>query len=501
MFQQDTLSHTFSIFHFFPICFHNFSIFPIVSLSHAFSYLHKLKINHYISAEVKVETLECMRIYLHDHDSKARFLQPGSGRWGPAVWQEDEENGDSIDWEPLERILGRAWWETDGKRHETGNSVKWHETVRETVRNSIKRHAICEMVCGFGAQGLLAHQVDLTWNKSPGSMADSRELPVEKIVLVIGETGVGKSTIVNMLYNRDPSVDCCKYPQPTGSTSSAVTRFSTMQFDFVRKWALLDTIGVGDPNLSQQQILGSIRNLIKNTSKGVHSVVVVMKMGRASHASRANAHVLSYLFSPRNIKTHGVLVLTHWEGDLGNEDRDLADWHARDPEMQKYCRQFSKVILTNNQLQGRGAYPECRQKCLEQLCSHVTSMEGKIKARPVTPREIFVSLLEKFGDLLWGSAVSLTSMVLGCQDEEVPTYCGECAVCLQNMEIRQACKLVCHHSFHNDCIRNLATCPVCRAAAVTEWQFLEMFLLAGVWLEQFNRLYRKSWSQEPKSFR
>ena len=59
------------------------------------------------------------------------------------------------------------------------------------------------MVCGFGAQGLLAHQVDLTWNKSPGSMADSRELPLEKIVLVIGETGVGKSTIVNMLYNRD----------------------------------------------------------------------------------------------------------------------------------------------------------------------------------------------------------------------------------------------------------------------------------------------------------
>lgn len=36
----------------------------------------------------EVETLECMRIYLHDHDSK------------------EEENGDSIDWEPLERILG-----------------------------------------------------------------------------------------------------------------------------------------------------------------------------------------------------------------------------------------------------------------------------------------------------------------------------------------------------------------------------------------------------------
>ena len=137
MFQHVSTRYTFSYFlylSFFPICFHNFSIFPIVSLSHAFSYLHKLKINHYISAEVKVETLECMRIYLHDHDSKARFLQPGSWRWGPAVWQEDEENGDSIDWEPLERILGRAWWETDGKRHETGNSVKWHETVRETVR-------------------------------------------------------------------------------------------------------------------------------------------------------------------------------------------------------------------------------------------------------------------------------------------------------------------------------------------------------------------------------
>lgn len=240
----------------------------------------------------------------------------------------------------------------------------------------------------------------------------------------------------------------------------------------------MDTVGVGDPDLTRQQIMGNIRNLIKDTSRGVHSVVVVMRMGRASNATRANAHVLSQLFFDRDVKTHGVLVLTHWEGELGNQEKDLEDWLKNDAEMMEYCENFSQVILTNNQLRGRGAYPECRKACLDALLTHVERMPGKIKARPVTVREVLESLIQKFSEKLWGSAVSLKDVLIGCQDEELPTYCGECAVCLQQMDIHEACKLQCHHTFHNGCAAGLASCPMCRAPAVTEWQFLHDFLLS-----------------------
>ena len=300
-----------------------------------------------------------------------------------------------------------------------------------------------------------------------------RDLPVDRFMLVIGETGVGKSTLVNMLYNNDCSVHCCTHPQPTGNTARAVTQVSIMLFDWVRSWAIIDTVGVGDPNLSEDTILRNIRGLIKDTSKGVHAVVVVMRMARLSNASRANGEVLRHLFHHEDIKTHGLLVLTHWDGDLGNEDRDLAAWLAEDKEMKSYVESFARVILTNNQLQGRGAYPECRQNCLQMISEHLGGSSTKIKARPVTAFEIFWSIIEKFGEKLWRSTVSLKTMMMGCEGEEVPTYCGLCSICLENMEIRHACKLVCNHSFHHACVVDLAHCPECRADAVVDWHLTD----------------------------
>ena len=302
---------------------------------------------------------------------------------------------------------------------------------------------------------------------------------IDKIVLVIGETGVGKSTLVNMLHNNDSSVHCCTHPQPTGNTASAVTQQVSMLFDFARSWAIIDTVGVGDPNLSETKILTNIRGLIKDTSKGVHAVVVVMRMARLSNASRANGEVLRHLFHHQDIKTHGVLVLTHWDGDLGNEEGDLAAWLADDLEMQDYVESFAKVILTNNQLQGRGAYPECRQNCLRMISEHICASSTKIKARPVTPWEIVASIIEKFGERVWRSTVSLTTMMMGCEAEEVPTYCGLCSICLENMEIRSACKLVCNHSFHHACVVSLARCPECRADAVLDWHLTDFL---GGWM-------------------
>ena len=91
------------------------------------------------------------------------------------------------------------------------------------------------------------------------------------------ESEVGKSLVGNMIYNQDSNADSCKSPFKTGNTAASVTKASSMQYHSLFKSVVLDTVGVGDPELENDEILGNVRNLVRNASKGVNAVVVVMK--------------------------------------------------------------------------------------------------------------------------------------------------------------------------------------------------------------------------------
>ena len=122
-------------------------------------------------------------------------------------------------------------------------------------------------------------------------------------------------------------------------------------------------------------------------------------MARVPEASRANIYVLEKLFSARHLKSHGILVLTHWDGDIGEEEESLSHWMAGDQDIKDMIGRFAKVILTNNKPTGRGAYPESRKKCLEELVDFINQKSWKIQLRPVNTLELVVDLLRTFGDI------------------------------------------------------------------------------------------------------
>ena len=249
-----------------------------------------------------------------------------------------------------------------------------------------------------------------------------------------------------MIYNEDSSVDCCQSPFKTGSTAASVTKASNLQYNVRTRSFIIDTVGVGDPELDESEILGSVRNLIRQVARGVNAVVVVMKMARVPAATRANIYVLNRLFHPEDLKSHGVLVLTHWDVDLGEEEESLKNWIGEDHEMSQMVESFGQVILTNNQIKGRGVYPECREKCLQQLLAFISEKKEKIKARPVNPLELVEDLVLAFGKFLWKRTLSVKELITKLADNvKLPTYCGECAVCLEALEIQHLRQLPCNH--------------------------------------------------------
>ena len=129
-----------------------FSFFLYCSSCIAFSYLNKLKSTITMSVKRRSEGWD---LGMHA-DLLARPWLKGKAHCFccslkddgyQLQLQEDEENGDSIDWEPLERILGKAWIGREGKWMENAWNTKWPEMAwngaklhkeQRSVRNGLK---------------------------------------------------------------------------------------------------------------------------------------------------------------------------------------------------------------------------------------------------------------------------------------------------------------------------------------------------------------------------
>jgi hypothetical protein len=187
-------------------------------------------------------------------------------------------------------------------------------------------------------------------------------------------------------------------------------------------------------------------------------------MERVPHASRANIELLREVFREDNLKSHGVLVLTHWSGDeLADQEKDLAAWIGSDQVIRQVVESFGKVVVTNNTLQKRGAFPEAREKCLKELVAFVDERETRVNIKPLNIYELVSRLMEEFANKLWGRIVSLKDLVRTGEGSPLPTFCGECSVCLEQIELAHARKLFCGHGFHCHCLPSNRSCPLCRA--------------------------------------
>lgn len=312
------------------------------------------------------------------------------------------------------------------------------------------------------------------------------ETEIRRFVMVIGESGVGKSTIVNMLYNQGAGEAQCKAPCRTGATAASVTKQSSVQISLSTSTCFVDTVGIGDPALDQAQLLQGIRSLIKYSVRGLHTVVVVAKVGRLTAGTLANIHALRELFHPEDLRSHGVLVLTHYPGKLGETEAEefLAKWVQDDLLDDSRCvdipvteilGSFGKVILTNNTLARRYSREDLRMNCLDQLTQFIDARSTRVTARPRDWDEwikyIFQRLAEKLGVRY---ATSMVALARALVDSAVPmqTYCGDCQECKMPIPLMEYIKLPCDHGFHSGCLQpQQGSCPFCKEPFDTCFSF------------------------------
>lgn len=299
------------------------------------------------------------------------------------------------------------------------------------------------------------------------------KMNVNKIVIVVGTTGTGKSTIINMLYNNDFNKKACEEPCAVGATACAVTKKPEWHFNSGDGKVYGDTVGLGDPSRSDLEIAQGIKNFIKLFSHGVHCIIIVAKFGRFSKQEHCNLKIISQIFDSPWISSC-IMVLTHYDLDTDEESqqREIDKWRGDDQVINGFIRMIGKrnIILTDNSL---GRYEvnnrPLRQQCLAKLNEFIDSRNTLVRI-PLDLTEIWRMIVEMVfptpGKNATGALFERVNTVFGyLKSNTVKT--GMCPICLDVVELSNMAQTDCHHIFHLGCaataIKNRGDpCPICR---------------------------------------
>ena len=143
-------------------------------------------------------------------------------------------------------------------------------------------------------------------------------------ILIIGETGVGKSSLANSLMGRNPRHDgsefdhgCFKVAWKTQgkvvTTDTCADTGHWLNKSSEILVTVIDTPGVGDEMEAEQRTVNRLVDILKNQIKYVHVFVIAFKQdtNRISNAMLNLLNVFQNTFG-KSFWNNAILEATHW---------------------------------------------------------------------------------------------------------------------------------------------------------------------------------------------
>jgi len=159
---------------------------------------------------------------------------------------------------------------------------------------------------------------------------------LDKNIFIFGNTGVGKSTIINSLIN--DSVDFEKLQKPAQVTNNSTGTTQKLTFYFGTNCTYVDTIGFFDRNISENVIYEQLSNFVFKMDLKIHKVFYVLKNGKLKDEDLKMFNLLEYLFS---IKIYDFVTLLISFCDDNEYDLEMyKKMNEKDNDLQKLLKKI-----------------------------------------------------------------------------------------------------------------------------------------------------------------
>jgi predicted GTPase len=111
-------------------------------------------------------------------------------------------------------------------------------------------------------------------------MASGTERRIKRF-LFIGSTGVGKSTLINILFKSVVNKLFLSKPAGTSEDSAGSTVCFKTYYNFLN-YSFTDTIGFGDSRFAKEKILSILKDTITNSTARYNKIDLCIRHGRIS---------------------------------------------------------------------------------------------------------------------------------------------------------------------------------------------------------------------------
>ncbi|CAG8693670.1 11190_t:CDS:2 [Dentiscutata erythropus] len=207
---------------------------------------------------------------------------------------------------------------------------------------------------------------------------ETYEDETENNILLIGTTGSGKSTLANVISNTS---EC----NESGGSVSKTLHFQIINFEWNNiKYRVVDTVGIGDTNLSKEEVLYKMGEAIHSMKNGIKQVFVVIR-GRFTNEAIEPFDFAQKIF--KNSAEHITIIRTGFEDfeDVETCEKDKSELMTSNSKISRILNKC-KIIHVNNP-------PESKRRLVDNkkdressrgiIMAHLESCQDKMIASEV----------------------------------------------------------------------------------------------------------------------